>query len=172
VAYATSDTVAPPQPHRGRIVVPMRALDDQLDALIVHELTHLLVCEIVSPGVSGDGGLPRWVHEGLASYMVGAWTAEHDRLVRDLVVSGDVPALSQLTSTGGLANERLVDALGHVAFDYIESRWGLARLRRFLNALVVPRRPDVYEAAFDQTPAEFDAAFRQYAERRFRTVVR
>jgi hypothetical protein len=172
VAYATSDTVAPPQPHRGRIVLPLRALDDELDALMVHELTHLLVCEIVVPRASGDGGLPRWVHEGLASYMVGAWTDEQDRLVRDLVVSGDFPALSQLTGTGGFANERLIDALGHVAFDYIESRWGPARLRRFLNALVVPRRPDVYEAAFDQTPAEFDAAFRQYTERRFRTVVR
>jgi hypothetical protein len=29
-----------------------------------------------------------------------------------------------------------------------------------------------YDAVFDLTPAEFDAAFRQYAERRFRPVVR
>jgi hypothetical protein len=43
--------------------------------------------------------------------------------MRDLVASGDVPALSQLTGNAGFANVRLNDALGHVAFDFIESRW-------------------------------------------------
>jgi hypothetical protein len=59
-----------------------------------------------------------------------------------------------------------------VAFDYIESRWGPTSIRRFLNALIVPRVDKTYDAVFDLTPAEFDAAFRQYAERRFRPVVR
>ena len=53
------------------------------------------------------------------------------------------------------------------AFDYIESRWGSTGIRRFLNALVVPRVDKTYDAVFDLTPAEFDAAFRQYAARRF-----
>ena len=90
---------------------------------MVHELTHLLVGEIILPQTAGDGGVPRWVHEGIASYMAG-WPDDHERLMRDLVASGNVPALSQLTGTGGFANARLNDALGHVAFDYIESRWG------------------------------------------------
>ena len=58
------------------------------------------------------------------------------------------------------------------AFDYIESRWGPSSIRRFLSALIVPRVDKSYDAVFDLTPAEFDAAFRQYAERRFRPVVR
>jgi hypothetical protein len=41
-----------------------------------------------------------------------------------------------------------------------------------LNALIVPRVEKTYDAAIDLTPAEFDAAFRQYVERRFTTVVR
>jgi hypothetical protein len=64
---------------------------------------------------------------------------DHERLMRDLVAAGNVPALSQLTGTGGVANPRLNDALGHVAFDYIESRWGPSSIRRFINALIVPR---------------------------------
>ena len=170
--YATSDQVAPPRPHRSRIVLPLPERDAQLDALMVHELTHLLVSEIILPGTGGDGGVPRWVHEGIASYMVGAWPDDHERLMHELVASGDVPALSQLTGSGGFANVRLNDALGHVAFDYIESRWGPTSIRRFLNALIVPRVGKTYDAVFDLTPAEFDAAFRQYAERRFRPVVR
>jgi hypothetical protein len=44
--------------------------------------------------------------------------------------------------------------------------------RRFLNALLVPRVDRTYDAVFDLTPMEFDAAFRQYAGRRFTPVVR
>ena len=38
VTYSTSDEVAPQQPHRSRIVLPLREGDTQLDALMVHEL--------------------------------------------------------------------------------------------------------------------------------------
>jgi len=172
VAYATSDEVAPQQPHRSRIVLPLPDRDAALDALIVHELTHLLVCEIILPGQSGDGGLPRWVHEGLATYMVGTWSDGHNRLMRDLVASGNVPDLSRLSGGGEFADDRLNDALGHAAFDYMESRWGRGSVRRFVNALIVPRVGRTYDAVLDLTPAEFDVAFRQYAERRFGPAVR
>jgi hypothetical protein len=172
VAYSISDEVAPARPHRSRIVLPLGGDDAQLDGLIVHELTHLLVCEIILPGRSGDGGLPRWVQEGIASYMVGVWSDDDERLVRNLVATGDVPALSRLTGTGGFANARVNDALGHAAFDYIESRWGPTSIRRFVNALIVPRVDRTYASVFDQTPAQFDAAFRQYTARRFGPVVR
>jgi hypothetical protein len=172
VAYATSDAVAPQQPHRSRIVLPLSERDADLETLIVHELTHLLMYEVILPGRSGDGGLPRWVREGLANYMVGAWPDDDQRLMRNLVASGDVPSLSQLEGSGGFANARLNDALGHAAFDYIESRWGRTSIRPFLSALIVPRVSKTYDAIFDLTPAEFDAAFRQYAERRFRPLVR
>ena len=172
VTYATSDQVAPPHPHRSRIVLPLREGDTQLDALMVHELTHLLVGEIILPQTPGDGGVPRWVQEGIASYMADGWSDDHERLMRELVAAGNVPALSQLTGSGGFANPRLNDALGHVAFDCIESRWGPTSIRRFLDALIVPRVDKTYDAVFDLTPAEFDAAFRQYAERRFGPVAR
>jgi hypothetical protein len=172
VAYSISNAVAPPVPHRSRIVLPLPEVDGQLDALTLHELAHLLVAEIINPGAGGDGGAPHWVHEGMATYMVGAWSDDQDRLMRDLVASGNLPALSQLTGGRGFANPLLNDALGHAAFDYIESRWGPVRIRRFLNALSVPRKPNTYESVFDQTPAAFDAAFRQYMEHRFRPIIR
>jgi hypothetical protein len=172
VTYAVSDEVAPQQPHRSRIVLPLREGDAQLDALIVHELTHLLVGEIILPHQPGDGGLPRWVQEGIASYMVGAWSDEQDRLMRDLVAAGNVPALSQLAGNGGFANPDVNDALGHAAFDYIESRWGPAGIRRFVDALIIPRVDKTYDTVFELTPAEFDAVFRQYAERRFGSAIR
>jgi hypothetical protein len=170
--YAASDQVTPPQPHRSRIVLPLPDSDAGLDTLLIHELTHLLMCEIILPGRGGDGGVPRWVHEGIASHMVGVWPDEDTRLMRELVASGEVPALSQLAGSGGFPNARLNDALGHAAFDYIESRWGPTSIRRFLNVLIVPRLDKTYDAVFDLTPAGFDAAFRHYAERQFKTAAR
>jgi hypothetical protein len=172
VSYATSDLVAPQQPHRSRIILPLNQTDTRLDVLVAHELTHLLVGEILVPHAPGDGGVPRWIHEGIASYMAGDWSGVHERLMREIVAAGHVPALSQLTGNGGFANPRLNDALGHVAFDYIESRWGPTGVRRFIDAIIVPRVDRTYDAVFGLTPAEFDAAFRQYAERRFGAVAR
>jgi hypothetical protein len=167
VTYATSDRVAPQHPHRSRIMVPMRDGDTQLDALLVHELTHLLFAEIILPQAPGDGGVPRWVHEGIASHVAGGWTDDNERLMRDLVAAGKVPALSQLT--GASADPRLDGTLGHAVFDYIVSRWGDAGIRRFIDALIVPRVDRTYDRVLDLTPAEFDAAFREYAARRFRS---
>ena len=153
-------------------MLPVPESDAGLNALVLHELTHLLMFEIVARGVGGDSGLPLWVIEGLASYMAGQWSDDKDGLMRDLVASGDVPALSQLTDNGGFANERLNDALGHVAFDYIETRWGPSRIRLFLDALAVERDIDTYESVFEQATARFDEAFRQYVEGRFGSGVR
>jgi hypothetical protein len=66
VAYAISDDVAPQHPHRSRIVLPLPEGDPQLDALTAHEVTHLLVGEIILPHAPGDGSVPRWVHKGIA----------------------------------------------------------------------------------------------------------
>jgi S1-C subfamily serine protease len=167
VAYAVSDDVAPQHPHRSRIVVPVPDDAGELDALLVHELTHLLVGEVILPSQPGTGGLPRWVLEGAATYMVGVWREDDERLMRELVASGDVPALSRLSGDGGFADPRVNDALGHAAFDYIERRWGPGGLRRFVNGLVIPRVDRTYDAVLDLTPAAFDAAFQQYAADRF-----
>ena len=167
VTYAVSDHVAPQHPHRSRIVFPLPERETDVDGLLIHELTHLLVGEILVPHAPGDGGVPRWIHEGIAGYMTAEWSDDHERLMRELVASNEVPALSQLTGDARF-NNGLNEALGHAAFDYIESRWGSTSIRRFLNTLIVPRVDKTYDAVFELTPAQFDAAFRQYAERRFR----
>ena len=171
VTYARSDRVASRlEPHRSRMVLPVRDGNSQLDALIVHELTHHFVSEIILPQRPGDGGVPRWVHEGVARYMADGWSDEDERLMREIAATGRVPALSQMIGDGG--NPRLNGALGHVAFAYIESRWGASAIRRFIDALIVPRVDKSYDAVFDLTPEAFDAAFRQYVERRFGLVGR
>src|SRR5436190_2097374 len=116
-AFSVTDAVAPQVPHRSRIVLPLRDGDAELDTLMVHELTHLLVSEIILPHAPGTGGVPGWVHEGIASYMANEWPDDYERLMRDLVAADKVPALSALTGDGGFVNPRMNHALGHVVFD-------------------------------------------------------
>lgn len=168
VEYATGDQVAPPQPHRSRIVLPLSDNNAQVNTQLVHELTHLLAFEIIWPHRPGDGGVPRWVSEGLAHHVVGIWSDDDTRVMRELVASGEIPALSELTGRGEFATAHLNDVIGHAAFDYIESRWGATSIRRFLDALIVPRVDKIYDGVFELTPAEFDTAFRHYAERQFK----
>jgi hypothetical protein len=99
--------------------------------------------------------------------MVGAWSDDDERLARDLVAAGEIPALSRLSGTGGTADVRINDALGHAAFDFIESRWGTGGIRRFVDGLIVPRTDRTYDAVLGLPPEAFDAAFRDYAARRF-----
>lgn len=167
VEYAASDAVAPQRPHRSRIVLPLSDPDAPFEARLTHELAHLLFSEIILPGRGGDGGLPRWVHEGIALYMVGAWPDGQQQLLRAAAAAGAIPNLSELSNRGDFADASLHDALGHAAFDYVESRWGVASIRRFVGALIVPRESRTYDAVFDLTPAAFDAAFRRYVDRRF-----
>ena len=60
--------------------------------------------------------------------------------------------------------------LGHAVFDFIEATHGKAAVTQFLLELrrnVVDRTGDLYQAAFYQTPEEFDAAFERYLKVRF-----
>jgi hypothetical protein len=77
--------------------------------------------------------LPHWIKESVADYMVGVWRDEDVRQMRELVASEGVPALSELSGSGGFTNARVHNAIGHAAFDYIESRWGPDSIRRFLD---------------------------------------
>jgi hypothetical protein len=166
-AFRASNEVAPQRPHRSRILLSLPEGDAQLDALIVHELTHILVSGLVRHDRIGDGGVPHWIKEGVAEYMVGVWRDEDVRQMRDLVASRDVPALSQLSGNGGFTNTGVNNAIGHAAFDYIVSRWGPSGVRLFLDALIMPRVSKTYDAVFELTPEQFDVAFRDYAVRRF-----
>ena len=153
--------------HRSRLDLPLPESDSQFDAVIVHELTHVLVSALVWHDRIGDGGLPHWIKEGVAEYMVGVWRDEDVRQMRELVASEGVPALSELSGSGGFTNPRANNAIGHAAFDYIRSRWGPDGIRLFLDGLIMPRIGKTYAAVLDLTPEGFDTAFRENARRRF-----
>ena len=156
------------EPTANRIVVLVEDWGDELVARIAHELTHVFAFEAVprsDPGV----GVPLWVDEGLADYGMGTWSEIDEGVLRGLVASGDIPAISTVEGRAGFENPRVVYALGHAAFDFVETEWGREAVTAFMRAFGTAgeRAAGPYQDVLGLTPAAFDAAFVDHLRARF-----
>jgi beta-lactamase regulating signal transducer with metallopeptidase domain len=147
-------------PSRDRIMLALDRPADQWLGIITHEVAHVFGFDII-PGTA----TARWITEGLAEYQRSAWDPSDLVTLRDAVRASVVPRLSRLHSD----DARLTYALGHAAFDFIESRWGTSGVLRFLFALRQAARigGDPYQGAFQITGDEFDRGFERYLRERF-----
>jgi hypothetical protein len=139
--------------------------DDRFRADIAHEVTHAFEFDILPSAVLNSA--PAWIAEGLAEHEGEAWARGDDALLRALVRTDTVPALSAFEST---TERRLSYCLGHAAFDFIANRWGMDGIRRLLFTLRQRQAADragLYLAAFGIPAEEFDQAFERYLRERF-----
>jgi beta-lactamase regulating signal transducer with metallopeptidase domain len=140
---------------------------DQWLGLLTHEVAHVFGFDIM-PG----GTTPAWIMEGLAEYERNTWDPDDLVMLRAAIRANTLPRVTAFLPEAS-RGPRFVDALGHAAFDFIESRWGKAGVRQFLLAV---RRSgtgggDPYQAAFHMSGAEFDQAFESYLRTRLRDGV-
>jgi biopolymer transport protein ExbD len=150
---------------QSKILLAMDRSDDRFQADVTHEVTHEFEFDIL-PGRVPNGG-PVWIWEGLAEHEGGLWAAGDDELLRGLVRADRVPSLSAFETT---AERRLPYAVGHAAFDFIATRWGLDGIRSMLFSMRQRRAADrggLYYAAFGISAEAFDEAFEQYLRGRF-----
>jgi beta-lactamase regulating signal transducer with metallopeptidase domain len=150
-------------PSRDRILLAIDRPADQWYGIITHQVTHIFGFDII-PGAS----TPRWLMEGLAEYERGAWDPSNLVALREAVRGNAIPQLSGLDAVLG-NDSRLVYALGHAAFDFIESRWGKAGVRQFLFALrqAALNGGDPYAGALQLKQDEFARAFELHLKERF-----
>jgi beta-lactamase regulating signal transducer with metallopeptidase domain len=148
-----------------RLLLAVDRPDDRLLADLTHEVTHQFEFDILPAAVLNDS--PAWIAEGLAEHEGEAWAIGDEDLLRGLVRTDSVPALSAFERP---AQRRLSYSLGHAAFDFIAARWGLDGIRRLLFTLRQRQAADrggLYLAAFDIPAEEFDQAFDRYLRDRF-----
>ena len=155
------------EPAGNRIVVLVEEWGDDLVQRIAHELTHVFAFEAI-PRSDPGGSVPLWFDEGLADYAAGTWSDADQGILRGLAASGDLPAMSTVEGHAGFENPRVVYALGHAAFDFVEAEWGQAAVGAFMHAFGPGGSAlDPYQEALGMTPAAFDAALADYLRTRF-----
>ena len=126
---------------RDRIVLLLDGDPDQWYLQVAHELTHIFQFDVVSGEIATSSGrVPVWMLEGMADYMTGVWDPERLAQVQEIVSAGSVPKLSTLVEADDFPTGRTAMALGHAAFDFIETEYrrrarqtvpaGTARVRR------------------------------------------
>jgi beta-lactamase regulating signal transducer with metallopeptidase domain len=158
------------EPRRNRVVMLFEEDPDRLYRLITHELTHVFAFDVIPRSPGNNSRVPAWIDEGLAEYMTATWDPAHLNQVRDLVVTDKVPALSELVGGIDAQSWPITVHLGHAAFEFIEAEHGKAAIWPFLLEVrrsVVDGAGNPYQAAFNRTPGEFDAAFADYLRKRF-----
>jgi hypothetical protein len=151
-----------------RMVLPMDMPSDQLYQLITHELTHIFEFDIIPRGLVG-GALPLWIDEGLADHLAGAWNPLDLMMVRDAALTDNIPRMSEMYSAP--MSGRTPYAIGHAAWEFIESKWGNEGLRNFLFSLrksVIGAGENAYEEALKVKPDDFDQQFDRYLKERFK----
>ena len=149
-------------PARNRMVLPVDLPDTDLEQLIAHELTHIFQYEILFQGKLGKAitsSPPHWFMEGMASYMAQDEDAKAKAVMRDAVLSDQVPSVED--PSGGYFSYRY----GNKVFQFVEAEWGVDGLRDFIyefrNSLG-GRIGRALKRAFDLDVEEFDARFRSW----------
>ena len=157
------------EPIGKRIVLPIDEPPDGLYRLIMHELTHQFLFDIVPRSMIRQT-VELWVDEGLSDFLAGVWRPLDLMQVRDVAVGDIVPSMTEFEGYGGFASPRVVYNLGHAVFEFIEERWGMEGLRQYLFALrrtAIGGGEDPYEEAFGLEAEEWDDEFQRYLDDRF-----
>jgi len=103
-----------------------------IGTIFIHELTHLLLAARF-----GDRPIPRWLHEGLATYEAYEWHPGQEWDLMLATISGRVPALEDLTQGfgRGVVEERLGYLLSYTLVNYMVVTYGRKAFGNFVARL-------------------------------------
>jgi len=161
-AFAESDI--------NRLVLPVDDPPDELLKLLTHEITHIFEYDFFySGGMGGNLRMspPTWIMEGFAEHVADNLTSLDEMMLRDVVLSDQVPTLMQMNFNSGFFVNYV---LGQVVFDYIAEEYGQDGVRIFMSEVRRDLGQDIdrdLERAFNISPSEFNDNFRTYLRDRY-----
>ncbi|MGQ9471356.1 MAG: DPP IV N-terminal domain-containing protein [Candidatus Aminicenantales bacterium] len=152
---------------------------DELQELVIHELTHVFQFDLLwgrqAAALYSVMEPPLWVFEGLSEYLTGKWSAWSTLIVRDAVLNDRVPELTdsgELASRYPLPRDPAYD-FGHALYEFIEHRFGRNGIREFWSSMrnmptIGLSRPDPLKRSFNLKTKEFNQAFKRFLRERNR----
>jgi len=151
--------------------------EDELQALISHELAHIFQFDLLWGDKGGVLSMitqpPLWTFEGLSEYVTGEWSSWSTLITRDAVLNDRIPDFSdsgELFSRYPLPREPAYD-FGHALYEFMVERYGAGAIRdlwRGLKSTPLLGRRDPIERTFKLKTREFSQEFKRYLRARFK----
>ncbi len=115
---------------KGRVVVPFHGSYHDFAHVIRHELVHVFTLSKLSAVVDRQARIrysypPLWFTEGIAEYWSKRWDTEADMIVKDMVVTGNLPTIDQLWIVHGTY---FMYKLGESICTFIDTTYGEDKL--------------------------------------------
>jgi Tol biopolymer transport system component len=153
---------------RNRVVLPFMGPYEDLRHVLVHELVHAYMFDMLYGGAAGAMLArqsfyqpPLWFAEGLAEYVSLGMEPNAEVFLRDGTIDGYLPPLM-------LSGGYIVYKQGQSAISYLVDRFGEERLRELLQRM---RQMRSFERAFQRTLGtsveRFDEQWRTWLRKRY-----
>lgn len=142
---------------RGRVLIPFGGSLSDFRTTIHHELVHVFQLSLEETLYEGKmrtalPGVPLWFTEGLAVHWSEERDTEADMVVRDMAITGRMPAIDDFWRYDGTFT---LYKLGQSVLDYIGATYGEDRIRAIYDALAATTSfPAALHAALGVTQEE------------------
>ena len=155
---------------RGRVLLPFDGSLSSFSHTLQHELVHafqLSMAERVyrERGQTRGAPLPLWFTEGLAEYWSAPWDPDGDMILRDLVLSGKLPAMSGLAEYNGTF---VLYKLGQSLVQFIAERYGEDKLALlYTESWKVRRFEELFVSVLGVSAEKVNAGWTQWLRKRY-----
>lgn len=152
-----------------RVTLPFTGNYAEFRHTLRHELVHVFQLSLATERYlryprGTHAVLPLWFTEGLAEYFSGGEDSRDDMILRDLTVSGRMPALPQLTYAGG----GIVYPIGGSILRYLGSTYGDWRLAALYHDLwKYSTLDDAVKELYGRSLTQLSDEWRFWLRRRF-----
>ncbi len=161
------------EPLKMRLVLPYNGSQRQFEEAMVHEMAHIFQFNLLFPTMGAlftAAAPPDWFMEGMASHYGNDVNPEGEMVLRDAVMSENVPELDQLQDFGMLPQPYVGYKLGQSVIQYLAETYGddaPAKLLRAFEGTTLRRPDDALDEAFGIKLADLDEDWKVWLRQRF-----
>ena len=148
---------------KGRIVVPYNGYWSEFRHVVLHEISHAFVFDMLYRRSLYDiisSSAPLWTMEGLAEYTSLGWDEASETEFRDMVIGQQIVSIRELSRR----SDFLVYRQGQAVYHFMAERYGEDIVRKFVSNLSTARGIEkAIELTLDMNLSQFSEKFLDWA---------
>ncbi len=160
---------------KGRVVLPYDGSLKQFKHVIKHELVHVFMTNKIRR-IQNDFRLtsenlpPLWFVEGLAEFWSTEWDDQAEMILRDGVLNGYIPGLSEIDKISGTF---LMYKVGQKILEFVSEKYGEDKILLLIeNFWKSSNFEDIWKITLGVNYSEFDKEWKYYLRKKYFPVVK